>query len=68
MNASFKPILKEVRFLVSSVDLESAGLKKFLNNNISKLYSKDYKFLIRECNQIEPTIIARYSKYKNNII
>lgn len=62
MNASFKPILKEIRFLVSPVDLESVGLKKFISNNISRLYSKDYKLLIRECNQIEPTIIARYSK------
>ncbi len=62
MNTKLKPTLKELRFILSSVDLESAGVKKFLNNNISNLSSQTFKLLIRECNQIEPTIIARYSK------
>ena len=62
MNLKTKPILKELRFLLSPVDKGSVGVKSYLEKNFQNLSSNNFKFLIREATNIEATVIARYSK------
>lgn len=63
MNRSIQPILKELRFIICPNSLGSAGARAFLNTNYSKLVKNEStQLLIRECGEVDATVIARYSK------
>ncbi len=62
MSLKAKPILKELRFILSPIDKGSIGVKTYLEKNFQNLSVKNFKFLVREATDIEATVIARYSK------
>lgn len=64
MNLSTKPILKELRFLINPNGPGSVGLRQYLNKNLNLIHNNKEKvnIIVRECEDIEACIIARYSK------
>lgn len=62
MSKSVKPILKELRFFFCPTCPDSTGIRSFLNNNFSNLHNSPIQFIVRESDQADASVIARYSK------
>lgn len=54
--------LKELRFVLCQTSQSSIGLRNWINHNFVdvKKTNPDALLLIRECNNVEPSILARY--------
>ena len=57
--------LKELRFIFCQTHTKANGLRLWINNNLNtvKRDNQYTQFLVRECENVDSVILARYGKY-----